>query len=143
MRTALIAVLMLVPTLVLAAGPKEIQGAWQVALSAEEQAQIDAMKKEAEGSPEDGMAKAMLKAILAASEVLLTIDETTLTFEVLGEKVPARYESAEVKGGGWTLTSKNAEGQVKTLTATLTADGMLQLTDPEGKTSRFKRAGVK
>lgn len=137
MRKAPIALLLLLPTLALA-GPKELQGSWQLHLSAEEQAQVDALKKEAEAAPEDAMAKAMLKAMLGAAEAKLIIDDGTLTFDVLGEKMPAKYTS-KVVDGGWDITSTTAEGESKTLKMSITKDGMLQLTSAEGKASYFKR----
>ncbi len=138
MRHALIALLLLLPTLALAGGPKEIQGKWQISLSAEEQAQVADIQKAAEANPEDGLSKAMLKAILAASEAKLTIDDGTMTFDVMGETVPSKYTS-KVVDGGWQLTSTSPEGESKTLIASITADGTLQLKDAEGKTSAFKR----
>ena len=157
MRLALIALVLLLPSVALAADSPPpakaavagsvaarlpIEGDWQVHLSAEEQAQIDALKKSAEAQPEDGMAKAMLKAVLAAAEARLSIDSTTLTFQVMGETVPAKY-SAKADGAAWSLTTTTPEGEEKTLTASITADGMLALTDPTGQTSTFKRVGVK
>lgn len=137
MRQALIALLLLLPTLALA-GPKEIQGHWQLHLTAEEQAQVDALKKEAEATPEDAMAKAMLKAMLSAAEAKVLIDDETMTFEVMGETVPAKYTSTVVEGG-WNLATTADDGEKKTLTVSITKDGMLQLTNAEGKASLFKR----
>ncbi len=142
MRAALIALLLLLPTLSMAMDAPPFHGAWQVHLSAEEVAQVDALKKQAEATPEDGMAKAMLKAVLAASEAKLTISDSTLTFQVMGETVPATYTSLAADGG-WTLTSKTPEGETKTLKAKMTSDGMLSLTDPNGQTSLFKRSPAK
>jgi hypothetical protein len=138
MNKTLIALLLLLPTLALA-GPKEIQGSWKVQLTAEDTAQLDALKAHAETDKEgDEMAKSMLKMMLAATEMTVTIDADTLTFSVMGETVPAKYVSKAVEGG-WELATTNKEGVTKSIKASMTDGGVLQLTDPEGNVSLFQR----
>ncbi len=137
MNRAVIAFVLLLPTLALA-GPKDLHGTWQVQLTAEEQAQIDTLKKQAETDKSgDEMAKAMLKAMLAVTEMKVVIEEGKLTFSVLDEVVPTSFTSKEVEGG-WALTTTNDEGVSKVITAKVNGK-LLTLTEPEGKTQTFKR----
>lgn len=137
MRNTLIALLLLLPTLALA-GPKEIQGTWKMQLSAEEQAQVNELIKQAEANPEDGMAKAMLKALLAATEAEMEIKDDSINFTVMGETDVTKYTSATV-AGGWELSTTNPQGEKQTIKTSITADGLLQMTDAEGKAMNWKR----
>lgn len=137
MRNTLIALLLLLPTLALAA-PKEIQGTWKMQLSAEDQAQVEALKESAEANPEDGMAKAMLKAMLAATEAEMKIVEGEIHFTVVGETDITKLTSKAVDGG-WELATTNEAGESKTIHTSITPEGYLQTKDAEGNVMNWKR----
>ncbi len=128
MRNTLIALLLLLPTLAFAA-PKEFAGTWQIQLSAEDTAQIEALKKQAEvkGDTGDSLAKAMLKAVLMAAETKIIIAEDTFTVQMGEVTEVAKYTSTGEKGA-WTLVTTNSEGEEATFKVSL-ADNKLTLDD--------------
>ncbi len=128
MRNTLLALLLLLPTLAFAA-PKEFAGTWQILLSAEDTAQIEALKKQAEvkGDSGDDMAKAMLKAVLMAAETQIVIDEDTFTVKMGDITEVAKYTSTGEKGA-WTLVTTNSDSEQATFKVSL-ADNKLTLDD--------------
>lgn len=110
-----------------AGGPEAMMGDWGIALSADEQAQLDAAKAALEANPEDATSKMMVDMMTAMLEAMtITVKEDVMVMAMGEEKEEVKYEVATKEPLALKTTDK--DGAVETINVAFNEDGTMTWT---------------
>ncbi len=110
-----------------AAGPDAMKGDWGIALSAEEQAQLDAAKAALEANPEDATSKMMVEMMTAMLEAMtITVKDDVMVMAMGEEKEEAKYEIVTKEPLVMKTTDK--DGTEETINVSFNEDGTMTWT---------------
>jgi hypothetical protein len=116
-----------------------LQGDWSIALSPEEQSQMDATRQALAANPADETGKAMLAAMEAAMQMSVTFTADTMTMTVAGHGVSAPWTVGEERPDGLRIDVKKSDGTAESFEVAISGEELRLTRGSDQKLLTFRR----